>query len=58
MDTCWIVGDTPRDFARARALGVRCALVATGRYDLATLERSGADLVLRDLTDHVGLLRT
>lgn len=28
----WIVGDTPRDLACARAAGASCLLVATGRY--------------------------
>ncbi|WP_411267430.1 HAD hydrolase-like protein [Actinoplanes sp. KI2] len=31
-DSCWIIGDTPRDLACTRALGLRSALVATGRY--------------------------
>jgi hypothetical protein len=30
LDEVWIVGDTPRDLACARAVGVHCALVATG----------------------------
>lgn len=48
LDTCWIVGDTPRDAACARAIGVRCALVATGRHDAASLSALGADVVLED----------
>ena len=40
-DTCWIVGDTPRDAACARAVGVRCALVATGRHSAASLATLG-----------------
>jgi phosphoglycolate phosphatase-like HAD superfamily hydrolase len=47
----WIVGDTPRDLDCARAGGARCLLVATGRIELAELERLGADAVLPDLTD-------
>ncbi len=48
-DTCWVVGDTPRDLACARALGLRCALVATGRHPVESLAQLGADLVLPTL---------
>jgi phosphoglycolate phosphatase len=50
-DTCWIVGDTPRDLACARALGLRCALVATGRHTVESLSALGADLVLDGLAE-------
>lgn len=43
-DTCWVVGDTPRDLACAQALGLRCALVASGRYSVEALTGLGADL--------------
>ena len=52
----WIVGDTPRDLACARAIGVRCALVATGRSTLEKLSSLGADIVLPDLSDPRPLL--
>lgn len=52
----WVVGDTPRDLACARANGVRCALVATGTYSIDVLDDIGADLVLADLSDPVRLL--
>jgi phosphoglycolate phosphatase-like HAD superfamily hydrolase len=52
----WIVGDTPRDLACARAVGVRCALVATGRTTVDELSRLGADIVLPDLSDARPLL--
>lgn len=48
---CWIVGDTPRDLACARAAGARCLLVATGRYPLGELDGLGADAVMADLAD-------
>lgn len=48
LDSCWIVGDTPRDAACARAIGVRCALVATGRHSAMSLSTLGADVVLED----------
>ena len=52
----WIVGDTPRDLACARAVGVRCALVATGRTPIEDLAGLGADVVLPDLSDPRPLL--
>jgi phosphoglycolate phosphatase len=52
----WIVGDTPRDLACARAVGVHCALVATGRNTVADLSGLGADIVLPDLSDPRPLL--
>ena len=47
----WVIGDTPRDFACAKAGGARCALVATGNFSRAELEALGADAVLDDLVD-------
>ncbi|MBI5087563.1 MAG: haloacid dehalogenase-like hydrolase [Actinobacteria bacterium] len=47
----WIVGDTPRDLACARAAGVRCVLVATGTHSFDSLRDLGADAVLPDLAD-------
>jgi phosphoglycolate phosphatase-like HAD superfamily hydrolase len=48
-DRCWIIGDTPRDLACAQALGLRCALVGTGRRSAESLTGLGADLVLSAL---------
>lgn len=56
LDEVWIVGDTPRDLECARAVGVRCALVATGRRGVAELSGLGADIVLPDLSDPRPLL--
>lgn len=50
-ESVWIVGDTERDLACARAGGARCLLVGTGRIPLADLEAAGADVVLPDLAD-------
>jgi phosphoglycolate phosphatase-like HAD superfamily hydrolase len=50
-ESTWVVGDTPRDLACARAAGVRCLLVATGGYPLAEVEAVGADAVAADLSD-------
>jgi phosphoglycolate phosphatase len=57
LDTCWIVGDTPRDAACAQAIGVRCALVATGRHDAKSLSKLGADVVIEDFDQPDALLR-
>lgn len=47
----WVIGDTPRDLACARAAGARCLLVATGRYGLDDLAALEPDAVLEDLQD-------
>ena len=47
----WVIGDTPRDLACAKAGGARCVLVATGRFARDELEGLGADVVLDDLSD-------
>lgn len=48
---CWIVGDTPRDLLCAKALGIRCALVGSGRHPAASLSGLGADVVIAGLDD-------
>ena len=53
----WVVGDTPRDLACARAAGVRCALVATGHVSLDELRATDADAVLEDLSDVDGVVK-
>jgi phosphoglycolate phosphatase-like HAD superfamily hydrolase len=45
----WIIGDTPKDIACARAIGARCLAVATGRFTAAELEAHGADRVVESL---------
>lgn len=47
----WVVGDTPRDLACARAGGARCLLVGTGNFEVDELRRMGPDAVLADLSD-------
>lgn len=56
LNEVWIVGDTPRDLACAQAVGVRCALVGTGRRPIGELTSLGADIVLPDLSDPRPLL--
>lgn len=46
-----VVGDTLHDVAAARACGVRVVAVATGADTRATLDASGADVVLDSLTE-------
>lgn len=46
-----VIGDTPRDVACGRFAGTRTVAVATGRYDVAALEETGADHVLQDMVD-------
>lgn len=48
-ESCWVIGDTPRDHACARAAGVPCALVATGRFSLDSLAELEPDLLLPSL---------
>lgn len=57
-ESTWVVGDTPRDLACARAHGASCLLVATGQYPLAELTTLGADAVLPDLSDPTRVLAT
>ena len=44
-----VIGDTPRDILCARADGVRCAAVATGRYSVDEL--ADADAVAPSLAE-------
>lgn len=50
-EAVWVVGDTPRDLACARAANVRCLLVATGQFSVEELANLGPDEVLADLSD-------
>lgn len=45
----WVIGDTPKDIACARAMGARCLAVATGQFSAAALEEYGADRVVESL---------
>lgn len=46
----WIIGDSLLDIDCARAHGIRCLAVATGRTESAALEAAGAEEVIADLT--------
>ncbi|RIJ69757.1 HAD family hydrolase [Nakamurella silvestris] len=56
LSRCWIIGDTPRDLQCARALGVRCALVGTGRHSVESMADLGADILLHGLDQAEELL--
>jgi phosphoglycolate phosphatase-like HAD superfamily hydrolase len=46
-----LIGDTPADINAAKLGGAAVLAVATGRFDVPTLESHGADLALPDLSD-------
>ena len=52
----FVIGDTPKDIACARAFGAVAVAVATGRYSLATLSEHEPDHLCRDLADTKDLL--
>jgi phosphoglycolate phosphatase-like HAD superfamily hydrolase len=52
----WVIGDTPLDVQCARAIGARCAAVATGWHPLEELADAKPDLLLTDLADPAPLL--
>ena len=45
----WIIGDTPKDIACARAFGARVLAVATGRHRMEQLAAHAPDAVLPEL---------
>ncbi len=53
----WVIGDTPNDLACARAGGVRCLLVASGRPSYDELAVLGPDALLPDLADTDAVVR-
>jgi len=48
---CVIVGDTPKDLEAARANGMKCVLVGTGRHPIEELRYHAPDAAITDLTD-------
>jgi phosphoglycolate phosphatase len=52
-----VIGDTEMDVAVAVSAGARSVAVATGSSSVADLRRSGADVVLDDLSDVEAVLR-
>jgi phosphoglycolate phosphatase len=52
----FVIGDTPKDIACARAFGAVAVAVATGRYSLANLSEHQPDHLCSDLADTKDLL--
>jgi phosphoglycolate phosphatase-like HAD superfamily hydrolase len=50
----WIIGDTPRDIACAKAIGARCLAVATGSFSAAQLAEHAPDHVCESLAEAIG----
>ena len=51
----WVIGDTSNDLKCARAAGVRCLLVGTGRRGFVSVRDLGADAQLENLADTVSV---
>jgi len=49
--TWWVLGDTPKDIACARAAGLRVAAVSTGGASTDELADANPDVLLTDLSD-------
>ena len=47
----FLIGDTPFDIAAAKSIHANSIAVATGKFTVDTLEKAGADHVLKDLSD-------
>jgi phosphoglycolate phosphatase len=56
IDSCVIVGDTPRDVECAHIYGAICIGVATGPYSYDDLIEAGADYIVHDLSGGETLL--
>ncbi|MFU8893946.1 MAG: HAD hydrolase-like protein [Luteolibacter sp.] len=54
LATTWIIGDTPRDIACAKAIGARCIAVATGSFTADQLAAHAPDHVCESLAEAVG----
>ena len=52
----WVIGDTVHDLACARAAGVKCMLVGTGRDGFDSVRHLPANAVVPDLSDTVAVL--
>ncbi len=57
IDSCIIVGDTPRDVECAHIHGAMCIGVATGPYSSEDLTEAGADYVCEDLAGNDSLFQ-
>jgi phosphoglycolate phosphatase len=50
-DETWVIGDTPKDVACAKAIGAKCLAVSTGNYSTHQLKAAGADVTVESLKD-------
>lgn len=57
-DEVFILGDTLKDIACARACGARVIAVATGAHDYETLKDAEPDFLFRDFNDYQSVLKT
>lgn len=58
LQSIWIIGDTPYDIEGGKSIGARTLAVATGgAYSYDDLVAAQPDIVLRDLSDTVAVLR-
>jgi len=55
-DEVWVIGDTARDLSCAKAAGVRCLVVGTGRDGFDAVRHLEADAVVENLADTEGVL--
>jgi phosphoglycolate phosphatase len=53
----WVIGDTPNDLQCARAAGVRCLLVGTGRRGFVSVRDLGADAQFETLADTASVVK-
>jgi len=56
-ESIFVIGDTPHDFACARAVGAIPIAVATGTFTVDQLRATGAEIVFEDLSDTDAVLR-
>jgi len=54
---CFLVGDTPFDILAAKSIAAKAIAVATGTFDIETLQKAGPDHVLTNLSDTQAVLR-
>ena len=48
-EAVWIIGDSPKDVECAKANGLKCLAVETGKVDNQVLAKCGADFIVKDL---------
>jgi len=53
FDSVYLIGDTPRDIAAGKEVGIKTIAVATGTSSKKVLKKSGADLVIKNLLEEI-----